>query len=214
MCHLTAATEYRDQTLSSAQRTAAVALLHTIRAEKALFVCIIPSLFLYQIPTRLADTQFLAFAASRRVAVFMGPAATNAVRHASNVQMSIEFAALYQRQRGVAILIIRVMQAAQYGCPIRPNFRKCRICFPEIRQTKAPCDDTLHDAPIQLPYIIVILWIQSRLHQHAVPVAEDLPGQPPRAIEIVVDFIIDCEEYHTHAVTHIGLTAGPPSAVE
>ena len=122
--------------------------------------------------------------------------------------------ALHQRQRGVAILIVRIMQAALRGRPVRSDFRKGRIRFPEVRQAKASCNDTLHDASIQLPYIIVVLRIQPRLQQHASVIAEDLPGQPPCTIKVILDLIIDCEEYHAHAVAHIGLAASPPSAIE
>ena len=105
------------------------------------------------------------------------------------------------------------MQAALHGCPIRPDFCKGRIRFPEVRQAKASCDHALHHAPVELPYIVVILRIQPRLQQHAITIAEDLPGQPPCTIKVILDLIVDRKEYHAHAVAHIRLTAGPPSTV-
>ena len=166
-----------------------------------------------QIPARLADAQFFAFPASCRIAAPVGSAAADAARCASNIQMPIISIALHQRQRGVAILIVRIMQAALRGRPVRSDFRKGRIRFPEVRQAKASCNDALHDASIQLPYIIVVLRIQPRLQQHASVIAEDLPGQPPCTIKVILDLIIDCEEYHAHAVAHIRLAAGLPSTV-
>ena len=82
----------------------------------------------------------LPFPSAARIAATMGLTATDAARRASDIQMPIVSIAFHQRQRGVAVLVIRVMQAALRGCPIRPNFRNCRICFPEIRQAKASCD--------------------------------------------------------------------------
>ena len=89
----------------------------------------------------------------------MEPTAANAARCASNFQMTVVSIALHQRQRGIAVLIIRVMQAALHGCPIRPDFCKGRIRFPEVRQAKASCDHALHHAPVELSHIIVILRI-------------------------------------------------------
>lgn len=187
--------------------------LRTVGAIKSVAVYVMSAVLWNQTPTRLADAQFFTFPASRRIAAPVGSAAADAAWCASNVQMPIVSIALHQRQRGVAILIICIMQAALRGRPIRPDFCKGRIRFPEIRQSKTSCNDTLHDAPIQLPYIIVVLRIQPRLQQHTITIAEDLSGQPPRTIKVILDLIIDCEEYHAHAVAHIRLAAGLPSAV-
>ena len=64
------------------------------------------------------------------------------------MKVGTEKAAMGAVEVGVAVLIIRVMQAALHGCPIRPDFCKGRIRFPEVRQAKASCDHALHYAPV------------------------------------------------------------------
>lgn len=70
----------------------------------------------------------------------------------------------------------------------------------------------MYEAAVQLPNIILIVWIKPGLEEEPIFIAENLPCQTGSMVEICFDVIIHGEKDHADTIAHIGLAPGTVAA--